>query len=105
MIDPMASGTAKRPSADLHRPRGRVALSAHPPTPVDNTPRGASNNGLRTRGRPRPSLPLEAFSDEEASPRHFERLGEPDAGTGRHAASTHRQLRRFSFRCQVDVVY
>ena len=52
LIDPMATGTVKRPSANLHRPRGREALSTHPPTPVDNTPRGASNNGLRTRGRP-----------------------------------------------------
>ena len=37
MIDPMATGTVKRPSADLRRPRGREALSPHPPTPVDDT--------------------------------------------------------------------
>ena len=41
MIDPMATGTVKRPSADPHRPRGREAFSAHPPTPVDDTPRGS----------------------------------------------------------------
>ena len=41
MIDPMATGTVKRPSADLRRPRGREALSTHPPTPVDDTPRGS----------------------------------------------------------------
>ena len=41
MIDPMATGTANRPSGDLRRPRGREALSTHPPTPVDDTPRGS----------------------------------------------------------------
>ena len=41
MIDPMAAGPVERPSADLHRPRGRAAFSAHPPTPVDDTPRGS----------------------------------------------------------------
>ena len=40
MIDPMATPTIKRPSADLRRPRGREALSARPPTPVDDTPSG-----------------------------------------------------------------
>ncbi len=35
--------------------------------------------------------PSNAFSDEEASPRHFERLGEPDAGTARHAAAVVRR--------------
>ena len=41
MIDPMAIGTVKRPSAAPRRPRGREALSAHPPTPADDTPRGS----------------------------------------------------------------
>ena len=91
LIDPMATGTVKQRSANLHRPRGREALSAHPPTPVDNTPRGASKNRLRTPGRPRPSPP-ESFSDEEASPPHFERLGKPDAGTARHAAAVRRRI-------------
>ena len=49
MIDPMATGTVKRPAADLDRPRGREALSTHPPAPVDDTPRGASNIRWRTR--------------------------------------------------------
>ena len=30
----------QRPPADPHHPRAREALSAHPPTPVDDTPRG-----------------------------------------------------------------
>ena len=47
MIDPMATGTVKRPFADLRRPRGREAPSAHPPTPVDDTPQGKP----RTTGR------------------------------------------------------
>ena len=37
MIDPMATGTVKRPSADLHRPRGRESVSTHPPAPVDHS--------------------------------------------------------------------
>ena len=41
MIDPTATGTVKRPSADLRRPRGREALSAHPPAPVDDTTTGS----------------------------------------------------------------
>ena len=39
MIDPVAT-TPKRPPAD-RRPRGREALSTHPPTPVDDTPTGS----------------------------------------------------------------
>ena len=41
MIDPTATGTVKRPSANLRRPPGRKAISA-PPAPVDETTRGAS---------------------------------------------------------------
>ncbi len=41
MIDPMATSAVKRPSSDLRRPRGREALSAHPPTPLDDTTRGS----------------------------------------------------------------
>lgn len=40
MIDPVAT-TPKRPAADPRRPRGREALSTHPPTPVDDTPTGS----------------------------------------------------------------
>ena len=38
MIDPMATGTVKRPSANLRHPRGRKALSAPLPDPVDDPP-------------------------------------------------------------------
>ena len=41
MIDPMATSAGKRPPADLRRPRGRDALSTHPPAPVDETPSGS----------------------------------------------------------------
>ena len=56
MIDPMASGTAKRPSADLRLPPagGRLCRPTLPP-PLTTRPRGASNDGRRTPGRPRPS--------------------------------------------------
>ena len=41
MIDPTATSAVKRPSADLRRPRGREALSTHPPAPVDLAPSGS----------------------------------------------------------------
>ena len=41
MIDSMATGTGKRPPTDLRRPRGRQALSTHPPAPVDATTSGS----------------------------------------------------------------
>ena len=91
MIDPMASGTAKRPSADLNRPRGREVLSAHPPTPVDDTPRGSLEQPTENTRAPVTLLSPESFSDDEASLRHFERQGEPDAGTSRHATAVRRR--------------
>ena len=45
---------SKRPSADPRRPRGRPALSAHPPAPVDDTPRGCLQQRATTHRRPRP---------------------------------------------------
>ena len=63
MIDPTATGTVKPPSADLRRPRGREALSAHPPAPVDDTTTGSLEQradyaelriGRRTHRCPRP---------------------------------------------------
>ena len=78
----MATGTATRPSADLSRPRGREALSTHPPTPIDDTPKGSLKQRAENTSAPPTLLSLEAFSDEEASSRHFQRLEEPDAGTG-----------------------
>lgn len=38
MIDPMATGTVKRPSPKLRGPRGREGLSGHPRNPVDDRP-------------------------------------------------------------------
>ena len=40
MIDPTATGTVERPSADLPRPRGREAPSAYPSAPVDDRTTG-----------------------------------------------------------------
>ena len=37
-------------------------------------------------------LPPEAFSDAEATPRDFQRLCEPGAATGRHAAAVRRRI-------------
>ena len=59
MIDPMAAGPVERPSADLRRPRGRAAFSAHPPTPVDDTPRGSLEHPAGEHARPRtPQVPV-----------------------------------------------
>ena len=91
MFDPMASGTAKRPSADLNRPRGREALSTHPPIPVDDAPRGSLEQPTENTRAPVTLLSPESCSDDEASLRHFERQGEPDAGTGLHAAAVRRR--------------
>ena len=41
MINPMATGTVKRPPAGLRRPRGRPALATHPPAPLDDTTGGS----------------------------------------------------------------
>ena len=41
MSAPTVAGTVRRPSADLHHPRAREALSAHPPAPVDLATRGS----------------------------------------------------------------
>ena len=65
MIDPTAAGTVKRPSADLCRPRGREALSAHPPAPVDDTPRGSLEQRTDNTSAPATFSP-EAFRDESA---------------------------------------
>ena len=59
MIDPMATGTVKRPSANLRRPRGREALSAHLPTPVDDTPGVSLEQRAETTRPPTTLLPPE----------------------------------------------
>ena len=84
MIDPMATGTANRPSGDLRRPRVREALSTHPPTPVDDTTRGSLEQRAENTAAPttwawsraeterrrhtaatQPTLaPIDAFPDE-----------------------------------------
>ena len=57
-IDSMATAGVNRPSADLHRSRGRKHLSAHPPTPLMPTrPCEAPSNGQRTHGHSEPSRP------------------------------------------------
>ena len=40
MIDPMTTGTVKRPPANLRRPRGREAHATHPPAPLDDPTSG-----------------------------------------------------------------
>ena len=59
MIDPTATSAAKRPPADLRRPRGREALSTHPPTPVDDTNRGSLKQRAENTRAPATLLPPE----------------------------------------------
>ena len=68
MIDPMATGTANRPSGDLRRPRGREALSTHPPTPVDDTPRGSLEQRAENTSTPA-NLGVEQSRDRAPAPR------------------------------------
>ncbi len=59
MIDPMTAGTIERGSADLRRPRGREALSPHPPALVDNTSTGSLERRAETTPVPAALLPPE----------------------------------------------
>ena len=85
MIDPMASGIVKRPPAHRRRPRGREALSTHPPTPVDDTPRGRLK--WRAENTSAPATPL---PPDTADPRKTATWTWSKAETERrrHAAAT-----------------
>lgn len=68
MIDPMATGTGKRGSPDLCRPRRPEAFSAHPPTPVDDTTMGSLGqraDGARSLPPSRRRLPTRASGANE----------------------------------------
>ena len=66
MIDLMAAGAVKRPSADLHRPRGQEVLSAHPPTPVDDPPGGSFGQRAENRSEPATRLLPETADSRKA---------------------------------------
>ena len=51
-------GRSKHP-ADLRRPRGRAALLAHPPTPLDDTPRRSLRQRADSTSAPAAPLPPE----------------------------------------------
>ena len=70
MIDPMATATVKRPSADLRRPRGREALSAHPPAPVDLATRGSLEQRVENDTDPRKTATW-AWSKAETERRRY----------------------------------
>ena len=59
MIDPMATGTVKRPPTDLRHPRARRVLPAHPPTPVDDTTTGSLEQPAENTSAPATLLPPE----------------------------------------------
>ena len=60
MIDPMAAGTVKRPSANLRRRRGREALAAQQSAPVDDPPGGSLEQRAESPSAPASPLPAEA---------------------------------------------
>ena len=67
MINPMATGTVKRPSADLRRHRGRQALSPHPPAPFDDTPSGSLGQGAQNTSAPATLLLPEAADSRKTA--------------------------------------
>ena len=60
MIDPMAIGTVKLPSASGRRPRGQEELSGHPPTPADDAAGGSLEQRADNTSVPATPLPREA---------------------------------------------
>ena len=66
MIDPMATGTGKRPSTNLRRPRGREALSADRPTAVDDAPGRSLGQRAENTSMPATPLPREAADPRRA---------------------------------------
>ena len=60
MILLMATSAVKRPPADLRRPRGREALSTHPPAPVDLAPSGSLKQRAENTSAPATLLPPDA---------------------------------------------
>lgn len=52
MIEPMASRTVNRESANLRRPRGRNALATLPPAPVDDATGGSLKQPAASTGSP-----------------------------------------------------
>ena len=60
MIDPMATGTVKRPPANLRRRRGRKTRSTHPPTRADDTTSGSLEQRPEITGARAALLPPES---------------------------------------------
>ena len=55
----MATGTVKRPPAELRHPRGRETLSTHPPAPVDDTTSGSAEQRPESTSAPATRVPPE----------------------------------------------
>ena len=86
MIGPMAIGTVKRPSADLRRPRARMALPPRPPDPVDDTTSGSREQPAETEST---TVPATRLPPETAERRKTATLAWSKAETERrrHAAA------------------
>ena len=65
MIDPMATGTVKRPSASGRRPGGREALSARPSAPVDGPAGGRLEQRTESPSARATGLPREAAASRK----------------------------------------
>ena len=66
MSTPTVAGTVRRPSADLHRPRAREALSAHPPAPVDLATSGSLQQPAENTSAPATLAPSSLQRRERA---------------------------------------
>ena len=86
MINPMATGTIKRPPADLRRPRGREALSTHPPTPADDTTSGSLEQPPENTGAPA------ALQTDDPRKTATWAWSKAETERRRHAAATHPTL-------------
>ena len=85
MIDSMTIGTVKRPSSDLRCPRGREALSTHPPTPADDTPRGSLEQRAAKTAAPAGFLPPDTADPQKTATWAWSKA---ETERRRHAAAT-----------------
>ncbi len=71
-LDPTTAGAISRPSADPRHPRGRQGSSGPPPTPVDDTTRGATTarSLARSPSRPGKSSAQASTGRPTAAPAH-----------------------------------
>ena len=91
MIEPMATGTVKRPPTDLRRTRGRQVLATHPPAPVDDTTSGRLEQRAENTSAPVTLLPPETADPRKTAAWTWSKV---ETEHRRHAAATQPLLPR-----------